>query len=155
MTIAWDYRCRSCSAWQEKFFFTDEQVVESLACVCGGTAIRTWAKAPGLAGVSEPGTRGITRTFHPGYDVQSGKFFETRTERDGYLKARGLVGLGPDEYRRSASAATPQPDDIALPGIDKAMNEAYEEATSSRETAPIPQINESEAMIADGGTKDA
>ena len=121
-----------------------------MPCVCGGKAVKAWFKAPGLAGVSEPGTRGLTRTFHPGYDVQSGRFFESRSERDGYLKERGLVGLGPDEYRRTASQASSQPEELELPGIKDAMNEAYDEATSSKETPKLPKLNPNEAMIADG-----
>ena len=148
--IAWDFYCSKCRAWQEKFFYTRDEVVKTLDCCCGGKAVKAWFKAPGLAGVSEPGTRGITRTFQPGYDVQSGRFFGDRSERDGYLKQRGLIGLGPDEYRRTANVVSSQSEKLELPGIQDAMKEAYEEAISSKETAPLPKLNPNEAMIADG-----
>jgi hypothetical protein len=149
--IAFDYRCGRCSAWQERFFFTRNEVALTLPCCCGGVAVKAWFKAPGLAGVSEPGTRGVTRTFQPGYDVQSGKFFGDRAERDDYLKGRGLIALGPEEYKRTAAQTPSQPETLELPGIQDAMNEAYEEAKSSREVARLPKLNQAEAMIADEG----
>jgi len=97
---------------------------------CGGVAHQVWLKAPGLAGVEEPSTRGVSRTFQPGKDLQSGQYFESRTDRDRWLKQRGLEALGPEEYDRSRKAAKedPEPD---YSGLIPAMKEALEESQSS------------------------
>jgi hypothetical protein len=106
---------------------------------CAGVAQQIWLRAPGLAGVEEPSTRGIRRTFQPGYDVQSGRVFNSRTEREKWAKGRGLEGLGPEEFKRTKDAvpSDPEPDFSGLPA---AMNDAYNETKAGVKGPPLARI---------------
>lgn len=130
-----DYLCNKCGGWAEVSFESYELFDQhrTIPCVCGGLARQTWKVSPGLAGVSEPGTRGVDRTFQPGYDIQSGKTFYDRAQRDAYLKKRGLIGLGPEEFKRTLDASkTDLEGDYS--GLVPAMKEAYEENESGKIT---------------------
>lgn len=141
MAVTHDFFCPKCRGWVEVTFESYDLLTDAVACpgktfygnACEGVAIRTWRKAPGLAGVSEPGTRGIDRTFKAGYDVQAGRIFYDRAERDKYLKRRGLIGLGPQEYQRTLnqSHSDPEPD---YSGLEEKMKEAYAENEAGKIT---------------------
>ena len=87
-------------------------------------------RAPGLSGVSDPGARGVKRSFEPGIDIQFGRHFETRGEREAYAKRRGLVGLSSEEYNREKnSSPSPSPD---WSGLKDVMKDAYEEVAAGK-----------------------
>ena len=149
MPATHDYHCLKCGAFTEVTWLRFEDFRRDVECGCGGVAVQTWRKAPGLAGVSEPGTRGITRTFEPGrYDIQAGRSFASRSERDRYLKAKGLIAMGPEEFKRTRDNAN-EPE-ITLPNIKDAMKEAWEEASSSKEVEPLPSIPIEDVNIVGG-----
>jgi len=128
-----DFKCKACGHQEEVCFESYEEFSREVRCSCGGQAVPIWTKAPGLAGCAEPSTRGVERTFKPGYDIQAGRHFNDRAERDRYLKRRGLMALGPDEFKRSMAAAKvdPEPD---YSGLVPAMKEAYEENRAGKVT---------------------
>lgn len=131
--IRHDYLCTSCGHTEEVVFDDFSQFQKEIPCSCGGRAVQVWLQAPGLAGVSEPGSRGIDRTFTPGYDIQSGRIFADRADRDKYLRERKLIALGPEEYKRSvnSSHSEPEPD---YSGLVPAMKEAYAENEAGKIT---------------------
>lgn len=131
--IRHDYLCLKCGHSEEVVFESFAEFRREIACTCGGTAVQVWLQAPGLAGVSEPGTRGVDRTFQPGYDVQAGRTFYDRSQRDAYLRKRKLIGLGPEEFKRTLdrSSVDPEPD---YSGLVPAMKEAYAENESGKIT---------------------
>lgn len=146
MTIRHDFRCQSCGNWDEVLYAGVAEIGEvfqrkGICSACGGVTIHTWRTAPGLGGVTEPGTRGVTKTFHPGaYDVQAGRRFDSLVERESYLKSRGLVALGPDEYKRTiATTNEPQPDFSTLP---ETMKEAWGELEAGKPAPPIAVMDE-------------
>ena len=109
--IRHDFRCVKCGCTFEISFASGDDFRREWPCpTCAGSAIQVWLPAPGLAGVSEPGTRGVSRSFEPGHDVQSGRYFNDRAERDRYVKGRGLELMGPKEWDRTMKAM-PDPTD--------------------------------------------
>jgi len=115
-----------------------EQLRREIPCQCGGTAVHGWysGRGPGLAGVAEPGTRGVKRTFQPGYDIQFGQHFETRKEQEAFAKARGLVPVGPEEFERNRkNAKEPDPD---FSGLTDAMKDAWDEVKAGKHPPPPP-----------------
>lgn len=137
--IRHDFHCRDCGETQEVGFATFIDFRREVPCLCGGRAFQVWTRAPGLAGVSEPGTRGIAKSFNPGqYDVQAGRVFESRTERDKYVKSRGLVAMGADEYRRSVNGVSGDPE----PKFEKAkLREAMEASYAEQKAGKITPHN--------------
>ena len=129
--ITHDYHCSKCQLWVEIRFDSHTQFVRSFECECGGALVQTWRQAPGLSGCSEPGQRGIDATFRSGYDVQAGRYFYDRAERDKYLKKRGLIGLGPQEFERSLNASVVDPEP-KFEGLETAIKEAYEENAAGK-----------------------
>ena len=100
--IRHDFACTKCGMRFEVTFDSSSDFRKEWPCEnCGGVAVQIWLQAPGLAGVEEPSTRGVARSFEPGWDVQSGKYFNTRAERDRYVKGRGLELMGPKEWDRT------------------------------------------------------
>lgn len=140
-----DFLCPKCGGWTEVSFTLAELEKgppRQIECSCGGVARHTWRTAPGLAGVTEPGTRGIRKTFEPGtYDVQAGRSFASLKERDDYLKRRGLVALGPEEFKRTIDSTNePQPDFSTLPA---AMKDAWEEVEAGKASGlPLAKLDE-------------
>jgi hypothetical protein len=86
--------------------------------------------------VAEPGTRGVKRTFNPGYDIQFGQHFETRKEQEAFAKARGLVPLGSEEFERSRKNAS-EPE-LKFDGLTDAMKDAYAEVEAGKHPPPPP-----------------
>ena len=103
---------------------------------CGGVAIQVWLQAPGLAGVEEPGTRGVSRSFEPGHDVQSGRYFNSRAERDRYVKGRGLELMGPKEWDRTWKAlpSEREPDRATL---EEAAQKSWERLQAGEKPEPM------------------
>lgn len=147
MPCTHDYECTSCGSLKEVVWPEIALFKREVSCRCGGVAVQTWRKAPGLAGVWEPGQRGITPSFRPGsYDMQAGRSFDSISERDRYLKSRGLIAMGPDEYKRTVDTSVSP--EISLPGIKDVMNEAWEEAKSSKPAEPLPKVDLKDVTIA-------
>jgi len=119
-------------------------------CECGGVAVQIWLRAPGLAGVEEPSTRGVHRSFQPGYDVQAGRHFNSRSEREQWAKSKGLEGLGETEYRRTVAAAPaePEPDFSTLKDT---IADAYEEVAAGKQGPPLARIDSDTKPIIVGG----
>lgn len=142
--IRHDYLC-GCGKWTTVEYAGVAEIGETLqreiGCECGGVARHTWRTGPGLGGVWEPGTRGVTRTFTPGgYDIQAGRSFDSLRERESYLKSRGLVALGPEEYKRTIDSANePQPDFSRLP---EAMKDAWDEVKAGKAAPPVARMDD-------------
>jgi hypothetical protein len=144
--ITHDFHCGKCGMCEEISFSSFADFVREVECACGGVAVQTWRKAPGLAGVSEPGTRGITRTFHPGtYDVQAGRVFDSRSDREKWAKSRGLIGMGPEEYKRTMDN-TNEPE-VKLEGFRDAMEVGWQQAKSSRGVEPLPSVDTKDVAV--------
>jgi hypothetical protein len=151
MPASHDYLCVKCRQWVEVSYALSELgngVPPQVECSCGGTARHTWRSAPGLAGVWEPGTRGIKRTFSPGeYDVQAGRVFHSLKERETYLNSRGLIPMGPDEYKRTISTTNePQPDFSTLP---ETMKDAWDEVQAGVPAPPMLKMEDTQVTPPD------
>jgi hypothetical protein len=152
----YDFRCAKCgTVFETSMSF--EQLRRELPCRCGGVAVLAWLKAPGLAGVSEPSTRGITRTFTPGYDIQLGKTFADRAERDRYLKSRGLEAVGPDEWHRNQSSMPSRQDsEPEFRDLGDVMKESWEETKSAEARGdpapvlPVVDLKDGTVIIPEG-----
>jgi len=139
--ILHDFRCAKCGFTFEVAFPSSLDFKREIPCRnCEGVAVQIWLRAPGLAGVEEPGTRGISRSFQPGYDVQSGRHFNTRADRDRYVKERGLVLMGPQEWDRTRKAMPerPEPDHATLP---EAMEKSWQEMKAGKKAPPVQHLD--------------
>lgn len=148
--IQHDYRCSKCSTTYEIAWNTFEDFRKEVDCACGGTAIQVWRKAPGLAGVEEPSTRGVRRTFHAGLDVQTGKYFQSRVERERYIRSRGLEIIGPEEHKRMLTQITPDPEP-EMAGLKDAMEKSWQELHAGKPAPPMGQIDLGKDIVMGGG----
>lgn len=148
-----DFRCTKCGATWE-VFMTIDQLRRELPCSCGGVAVLTWLKAPGLGGVSEPSTRGVRPTFKPGFDVQLGRHFNTRSERDSYAKSRGLEIVGPEEWKRNADAGKRETE-ITRAELTEVMKDAWDQVKADEakgkpaDPLPVLDLKSNEVIIPD------
>lgn len=122
------FRCLKCQRTYEEFV---GQGVDSIECgACGWRAEKVWIQAPGFNGKS--------KGLYPRYDPQLGVTLESRQHEDRVVKQKGLIGLGPDEYRRTLNSAmtteTPEP---KLEGLHDAMEEAYADLQKG---VPAPEM---------------
>jgi len=125
--IRHDFKCAKCGNIFVVAFDSSEDFQRTWPCLtCGGNANQIWLQAPGLAGVEEPGTRGVSRSFEPGHDVQSGRFFNTRAERDRYVKGRGLELMGPKEWDRTFKALPSGPREPDRATLEEAAQKSWE-----------------------------
>jgi hypothetical protein len=135
--IRHDFRCTKCKFQFEVVFDCSDAFRREWPCVnCSGVAHQVWLRAPGLAGVSEPSTRGVSRSFEPGWDVQSGKYFNDRAERDKYVKGRGLELMGPKEWDRTMKAL---PDPTSREPDRATLEEAAEKSWQRLQAGERPE----------------
>lgn len=147
--IRHDFRCGKCQFVFEVTFDSSLDFKREWPCQnCGGVAVQIWLRAPGLAGVEEPSTRGISRSFQPGYDIQSGRYFNSRSERDRYVKERGLVLMGPQEWDRTRKAQsethTPKINERAL---EEAAQKSWERLQAGERPERMEQFKEDEPIL--------
>ncbi len=115
---------------------------------CAGVAVHIWLRAPGLAGVEEPGTRGVSRSFQPGHDIQSGRYFNTRSERDRYVKSRGLELMGPKEWDRTRKALPENPEPkVSEEKLAEACQKSWEELQAGHRPPPMEKFETDDAII--------
>jgi hypothetical protein len=136
--IRHDFHDPKCGQTFEVTFACSSDFRREVPCYCGGTAHQVWLRAPGLAGVSEPGTRGVSRSFEPGHDVQSGRWFNDRAERDRYVKGRGLELMGPKEWDRTMKSL-PDPTDREpnRATLEKAAQKSWERLQAGERPEPM------------------
>lgn len=121
----YDAQCGDCEALYEAFAGRGSEVNFKCQCCPRGVVRVVWLKAPGVVQDS------VGR-----YDIQLGRYISTRTERDRLLKERGLVALGPDEFRRTSSQRHDEPD-----GWDHdAFTNAAEKAANDLHYGNIPKV---------------
>jgi len=147
-----DFRCQKCGHTMEVEFASFDDFRRELDCTeCDGVAVQVWLRSPGLAGVWEPGTRGVKRTFTPGsYDIQSGRTFESLSERDAYVKSRGLIAMGPDEYKRTVNTSSEnQEADINKDKLREAMKDAWDENMAGKITPHLVVDDKIKPVIAE------
>ena len=117
--ICYDFRCSKCGQDWEAIFASAADAVKLLPCDCGGEAHHVWKS------FGPKGRMGGDKGIFPCYDIQAGRVFNDRKEKNAYLKSKGLVEMGPDEYKRSLS--TPSQSEPDFSGLKEAMSEAWDE----------------------------
>lgn len=146
--IRHDFRCTKCNYTYEISFASSLDFRREWPCPnCAGIGIQIWLKAPGLAGVEEPGTRGVDRSFIPGMDIQSGRYFNTRAERDRYVKSKGLELMGPKEWdrtRKNLPSREPKVDETKL--VD-ACEHAWQDLTAGRKAPPMEKYKDEDVIL--------
>lgn len=84
-----DFECPSCGNEFEEFVTGDDGV----ACTrCGHKSHSVIRIAPAVQGCD---------SFNPHYDIQLGRYFASRAERQAHLKEKGMTSNGPDSPRKS------------------------------------------------------
>lgn len=127
--IIYDFRCSKCKTDYEAIFSSAKEAVKTLPCDnCGGEAVHIW-KSFGAKGRNGAGDKGR----YPRYEIQAGRTFHSRKEENAYLRSKGLVEMGPDEYRRSLSAPVTSHE---LPPMTDAMQEAWHETVEEGRVVP-------------------
>lgn len=122
-----DAICSKCRTHSE--VYADSGKGLRLDCPCGGVVTVVWLKAPGVVGAGTPY-----------FDTQLGVEVSSRQHRDRLLKERGLVALGPDEYRRTQSQLHAE----AAPDNSGAFREAMTKAWSDVKSGNVPRVHESD-----------
>ena len=146
--IRHDLKCQNCGCLMRDIVLASAKQVEEFECgQCGGNVSIVYLQFPGLLGL-ETGS-----SFRPGYDVQLGKIFQSRSERDSHVKARGLVALGPDEYKRTMNTmhdSEPAFDDA---GFEEAAKRAWQENFVEGKVKPIHKLDKDAVMAVDSTTE--
>lgn len=147
--IRHDFKCTKCGMVAEVTFDSSSDFRKEWPCAnCGGVAVQIWLRAPGLAGVEEPSTRGVSRSFEPGYDIQSGRYFNTRSERDRYVKARGLELMGPQEWDRTRKAMPESPEHkVNERALEEAAQKAWERLQAGERPEPMEEYKGEDAIL--------
>lgn len=123
--ICYDFRCGKCGQDYEVIFTSAKDAVKVLPCdACGGEAVHIW-KAFG-----PKGRLGGEKGRYPRFEVQAGRTFHSASEEKSYLKEKGLVQMGPDEYRRSA--LNTRPEEPSYAGLRACAEEAWQEALQGK-----------------------
>jgi len=91
------FECETCNEYYEEFFTSDEYPRE-VPCTCGEYARIIIATAPSLG----KGTN--DDSFHPYYDGQLGQHFQSKQEKDKWLKDNG--------YKQVSGPSCPSKDKI-------------------------------------------
>jgi hypothetical protein len=142
--ITHDLKCQSCGLLLRDIRLMSVKEVATLQCGrCHGRLGIIYLAFPGLLGV-ETGS-----SFKSGYDVQLGKSFDSRSERDSYVRQKGLVAMGPDEYRRTMNTmhdSEPAFDDA---GFEGAAKRAWQETVVEGKVKPIHKLDKDTHIAVD------
>jgi len=122
MPICHDLKCKNCRFVRHDVLMNSpDDLKTAVPCSCGGRYEITYLTFPGVIGTETGAT-----WFKPGYNVQLGRSFSSYDEHQRYVKAKGLVVMGPEEAKRSRDLAH-EPPEPKLEGVREAMEAAYHE----------------------------
>lgn len=98
------FRCQSCGKTTRILFSLEQHPYPDVArcAACGNPAVRYFERAPGM----QPDI------WNPTFDVQAGRAFSSRRQRDEWLKSKGLGIISTEEFDRNVLPRE-HPDEIA------------------------------------------
>ena len=147
--IVHDLKCSGCGRVLCDVMIADVDTVRDgrAKCGCGGAFVILWLRPPAITGTETSST-----WFKPGYNVQLGRSFASFDEHQKYVKEKGLVLMGPDEYRRSVNNAHEAPEAWDHEGFVEAAKAGWEETVVGGKTISIPKVDRGDTVVVDSTT---